>query len=57
MINRSTSTHPHLSSEYPLAAEDWTPDALAKRVFILTVIALLCVGTAFVWVGLVGPNF
>lgn len=44
-------------STHPLAAHEWTPDALASRVFMLALIGAGCVGLAFVLVGLLSQSF
>jgi hypothetical protein len=53
----STSHHPTLAAEHPLAASEWNPEALAKRVFILALFGAGMVTLAFVLVGLVGKSF
>jgi len=56
--NSSPSTHPTTWSEHhPQAPTEWTPDALANRVFVLALVGLACVGLAFILVGLVGRPF
>lgn len=53
----SSSTYPTSVSGHPLAPNEWTPEALAKRVFVLALIGLVCVGLAFVLVGFAGSSF